>query len=116
MENNIFDKAGKQLPYVMPEGFDVTQLMQTAISKEKSRRRPVRLALWLGSSAAVAAVALLVLFVKPTLAPASDPTSAYRDALTQYCNNASEAEMQKRINMQEADYMANMEHYEAYYN
>ncbi len=116
MNADIFDKAGKNLPYVMPEGFDVTQLMQEAISREQSERKaPRRRIFWLGSSAAaVAAVALLMLFFKPAMR-AADPTSDYQAALLQYCNTASDAEIQKRCDIQDADYMANIDHYEAYF-
>lgn len=117
MNEEIFDKAGKTLPYVMPDGFDVAEVMQNAISQEQSRRKtPLRRLFWLGSSvAAVAAVALLMLFFKPAM-QTSDPTTDYQAALIQYCNTASDAEIQKRCDIQDADYMANIEHYEAYYN
>lgn len=116
MENEIFDKAGKALPYVMPEGFDTAKLMQDAILRERNSRKPVRLSLWIGSSVAAVAAAVLLLFVfKPSLVD-SDPVSDYHSALTQYCNSASDAEMEKRCDMQDADYMVNMDHYEAYYN
>lgn len=116
MNEEIFDKAGKTTPYVMPDGFDVSKLMQDAISQELPvKKASLRHIFWLGSSAAaVAAVALLMLFVKPALS-VSDPTTDYQAALKHYCNTASEAEMQTRCDMQDADYMANLEHYEAYF-
>ncbi len=116
MNADIFDKAGKDIPYVMPDGFDVSKLMQDAISREQSERKtPRRRIFWLGSSAAaVAAVALLMIFFKPSMRVA-DPTSDYQAALIQYCNTASDAEIQKRCDIQDADYMVNLEHYEAYF-
>ncbi len=116
MENEIFDKVGKTLPYVMPQGFDTAKLMQEAIARENGSKKPVRLFLWAGSSVAAVAAAVLLLFVfKPSLVD-SDPVSDYHSALTQYCNTASDAEMEKRCDMQDADYMVNIDHYEAYYN
>ncbi|MCQ2253945.1 MAG: hypothetical protein MJZ29_00435 [Bacteroidaceae bacterium] len=114
MENNIFDIAGKELPYVMPSGFDASKLMADAIGKEQKKKTVLHRIMWLGSSAAAAAVALLVVFMQPTMATA-DPVTDYHAALSQYCSSASDAELQKRIDMSESDYVANIDHYEAYY-
>lgn len=116
MNNDIFEKAGKATPYVMPTNFNAVQLMQEAIGKEKARKTvSLRRYFWFGSSAAaVAAMALLMLVVKQTVSVA-DPTSDYQAALIQYCNTASDAEIQKRCDIQDADYMANIDHYEAYF-
>ena len=115
MEKNLFDIVGKNVPYIMPDNFDPASLMANAISIEQNRKKSHRRIIWLSTSAAVAAVALLVLFLKPT-SSVSDPMGAYQTALSQYCDYATEAEMQAGIDMVEADYVANIDHYEAYYN
>lgn len=116
MEKTIFDIAGKQLPYVMPNDFNPSRLMADAISLEekRSKRGVIRKIMWLSSSVAAAAVALIVVIFQPATANA-DPTYEYHAALTQYCNNASNAEMEKRIDMAESDYVANIDNYEEYY-
>lgn len=116
MENNIFDIAGKQLPYVMPSDFDPSKLMANAISQEEKRgkRGVIRKIMWLSSSVAAAAVALIVVFFQPTTANA-DPSHEYQAALMQYCDNASNSEMENRMDMVESDYVANIDNYEEYY-
>ena len=117
MTRDIFEEAGKKMPYRMPQTMNFESMMERAIATEETAEKKRKFVLMRWLSASAAAVAAIVLVITFTSSPAvADPATEYNAAIESFCNNASSEQIEMHMDMAAVDVVNKMDEYQEYFN
>ena len=112
MKRDIFEEIGTRTPYLTPDGFSAAMLMDRAIAADRRRTKRGR---WMWSGAVVAAAASVAALIGLSVLRSADPVGDYDNALANYLEQATEADILHRQDIADADIMNHLDTYEEYY-